>query len=119
MTIADNPGMNDEGFGFERLDVYQRSIEFLAIASEIVEAMPRGHSGLADQLRRAALSIPLNIAEGTGRATDRDSAHHRTIPRGPATECDAILDAGRGCLGMDEERFRQARTLPTRIVRSP
>jgi four helix bundle protein len=48
---------------YERLDVYQRSIEFLALAFAVAERVPRGYASLADQLRRAAMSIPLNIAE--------------------------------------------------------
>src|SRR5438045_6291970 len=83
------------GFGFEGLDVYQRSVEFLALAWQLGEALPRGQSGLADQLRRAALSVPLNIAEGTGRIGEADVSRHRAIARGSAMECAAILDVMR------------------------
>jgi len=55
---------------YERLDVYQRSIEFLALAFAVAERVPRGYASLADQLRRAAMSIPLNIAEGSANPTD-------------------------------------------------
>ena len=51
----------------ERLDVYQRAIEFLAIAFAVADRVPRGYAALADQLRRAAMSIPLNIAEASGK----------------------------------------------------
>lgn len=47
----------------EKLDVYKVSIEFMAIAIKIADNIPRGYSSLADQLKRAAWSIPLNIAE--------------------------------------------------------
>ena len=53
---------------FERLDVYQRSIQFLAFASEVIEELPRGNSERADQLMRAAEAVPRNIAEGAGRS---------------------------------------------------
>jgi four helix bundle protein len=52
---------------FQRLDVYQRAIELLAVVSEIIEDLPRGHAERADQLIRAAESIVRNIAEGAGR----------------------------------------------------
>ena len=46
---------------YERLDVYRLSLNFLAVASRLIEVLPRGHSSLADQLRRAAMSVPLNL----------------------------------------------------------
>jgi four helix bundle protein len=77
---------------FSRLDVYQRAIEFLALAIEIVEALPRGHRERVDQLIRAAESVVRNIAEGAGRWSERDSAKHYKIARGEAMECAASLD---------------------------
>lgn len=66
----------------EKLDVYQVAIEFLAVSAEILESIPRGNASLADQLRRASLSIPLNIAEGAGKPTHPDSARFfRYCPR--------------------------------------
>jgi hypothetical protein len=50
----------------ERLDVYRAAIELLVLADEVAAALPRGRGYLADQLRRAASSIPFNIAEGAG-----------------------------------------------------
>ena len=78
-------------FGFQCLDVYRCAILFLGHASALAQRVPRGHATLADQLRRAALSVPLNIAEGTGKG-DRDAARFYTIARGSALECAAILD---------------------------
>ena len=50
-------------FNFEKLDVYKCAIDFLALSAGIIEELPRGSGVLADQLKRAALSVPLNIAE--------------------------------------------------------
>lgn len=81
---------------FQRLEVYQRAIEFYALALEIIAALPsKGHADIADQLRRAAQSQPLNIAEGAGRTSRADIAKHYTIARGSAMECAAILDVMR------------------------
>ena len=52
---------------FQRLDVYQRAIEFLALAYDAVGDLPRGNADRADQLTRAAESVVRNIAEGAGR----------------------------------------------------
>jgi hypothetical protein len=49
---------------FQKLRVYQRSIEFLALTVEIIAELPKGHAELADQLLRASQSQPRNIADG-------------------------------------------------------
>ena len=77
----------------QRLDVYKCAVQFLALSSRLVANLPKGNAGLADQLRRASLSVPLNIAEAAGRTTDRDGARHYAIARGSAMECAAIVDA--------------------------
>ncbi len=59
---------------FRNLDVYQRAIRFLPLASEIASALPPKQAALADQIRRASLSISLNIAEGSGKTTATRSA---------------------------------------------
>ena len=76
----------------EKLDVYQCSIEFLALSVQIIETLPRGNSALADQLKRASWSIPLNIAEGCGKTSLSDKHRFYAIARGSSMECGAILD---------------------------
>jgi four helix bundle protein len=79
-------------FGFQKLDVYKCAIEFLGHAAKLSEQAPKGYASLADQLRRASLSIPLNIAEGSGKF-DKDAKRFYAIARGSALECAAIIDA--------------------------
>ena len=79
-------------FDHQRLDVYQRSIGFVALAEEVVSHLPRGRSYVSDQLRRASASIALNIAEGAGEFSPTDKARLYRIARRSATECAAILD---------------------------
>ena len=74
--------------------------------------IPRGHGDLRDQLRRAAISVPLNIAEGSGRATEADASRHFAIARGSAMECAAVLDVTR-VLGLVHQ---QAIALLSRLV---
>ena len=80
---------------FQRLDVYQRAIEFLALVGDVVAELPRGHAERSDQLVRAAESVVRNVAEGAGRWSDADSAKHYKIARGEAMECAASLDVMR------------------------
>jgi len=85
---ADNSIM----LSFQKLHVYQRSIEFLALALEVVSSLPKGQADLADQLLRAAQSQPRNIAEGAGRRSAADQARFYAMARGSAMESAAALD---------------------------
>ncbi len=77
----------------EKLNVYQKSVKFLALGASIIDRLPKGNAALADQLKRASLSIILNIAEATGRTTKLDNKRHFAIARGSALECAAVMDA--------------------------
>ncbi len=101
---------------YERLDAYQRSIEFVALAAQAVGELPAGHGGLRDQFRRAAMSIPLNIAEASGRVGSADRARFHGIARGSAMECGALLDVLRVLQLIEDERYGTAKTLLEQIV---
>jgi four helix bundle protein len=62
-------------FRFEKLDVWQRSIEFASRIYEATRSFPADERfGLTNQMRRAGVSISSNIAEGSGRVSDVDFA---------------------------------------------
>ena len=82
-------------FDHERLDVYQVALDFVVLADEVAERLPRGRSALADQLQRAATSVPLNIAEGAGEYSRKEKARFYRIALRSATESAAILDVSR------------------------
>lgn len=79
-------------FTHEKFEAYQLAIEFATIALHLVDELPFGHSSLREQLRRAAFSVPLNIAEGTGKNCKTDRIRFYAIARGSAMECAAICD---------------------------
>jgi four helix bundle protein len=100
----------------ERLDVYHCAIEFLAFAYSIIDTIPRGYGSLADQLKRASISIPLNIAEGAGKTTVADQSRFYAHARGSAMECSAILDVLRVINTVAEQRLNTGKNLLIRIV---
>jgi len=100
----------------EKLDVYQCSIEFLALTAKILDLFPRGNSALVDQLKRASMSIPLNIAEGSGKPGDTDNKRFYGIARGSAMECAAILDVCRVLKLVDDEFIQEGKVFLTRII---
>jgi four helix bundle protein len=78
-------------FDHEKLIVYSKAIEFIAWLTDILGEVPKSLSAW-DQLDRASTSIPLNIAEGTGKFTGPDKSRFYDSARGSALECAACLD---------------------------
>ncbi|MDY7034003.1 MAG: four helix bundle protein [Thermodesulfobacteriota bacterium] len=79
--------------------------------------MPRGNSIHSDQLKRASLSIFLNIAEGAGKVGSADKQRFYSISRGLAMECGAVFNACK-ILGLIESDtiYEQGKDLLERIV---
>lgn len=103
-------------FDHEKLDVYQRAIEFLDLVDRILEGTPKGRAHLKDQLDRAGTSVVLNIAEGAGEFSARDKRRFYRMARRSATECAAIVDIFTRRGHPENELLRQARALLVRIV---
>ena len=103
-------------FDHERLDVYQVAIDFVALADDVIGHLPRGRRYLADQLQRASLSVPLNIAEGVGEFSRNDKRRFYRMALRSATECAAILDVCRRLKLADESLLSSGRESLLRIV---
>ena len=78
-------------FDHEKLNVYGKTLEFIAWATTILERVPKTMA-VHNQLDRSSTSIPLNIAEGTGKFTAPDRCRYYDSARGSALECAASLD---------------------------
>jgi len=82
-------------FAFEKLVVYQKSVDCADSICATTEEFLRGYGLLVDQLNRAALSISSNITEGNGRFTIPDRKHFFGIARGSVQECVPQLEIAR------------------------
>ena len=78
---------------FRKLDAYIYAKNIVKQIYALVKKFPKEEQyALCDQLRRAVISIPSNIAEGSGRTTPKDQAHFYTIAYGSLMEVLAQLD---------------------------
>ena len=74
-------------FQFEKLEVWHRAVEFADRSYDLTRQFPdEERYGLMSQMRRAAVSISSNIAEGSGRSSDKESAHFVEIAYGSLME---------------------------------
>ena len=74
-------------FLFKNLIVWQKAMELAKLVYGVAKSFPvEERYALADQLRRAVASVPSNIAEGNGRAGNKDYAHFLAIARGSLYE---------------------------------
>jgi four helix bundle protein len=101
---------------FQKLDVYQRVIQFLVVALKIVAELPKGHADLASQLRASAQSTVANIAEGAGRRTRADAGGHYFIYRGSAMESASHLDVMTAMGVVDAQLYREGIELLEGVV---
>ncbi len=103
-------------FTHEKFEAYQLSIEFTELALQLLEELPTGHSVLRDQLKRAAFSVPLNIAEGTGKSGRADRRRFYSIARGSAMECAAICDIISLIDGRLEQKAERGKVILSSVV---
>jgi four helix bundle protein len=98
---------NDRMFNFEKLDVWQKAIDFADLVYNHTRHFPADERfGLTNQMRRAAVSISSNIAEGTSRMSQTDFARFLEIATGSVFEVVSQSFIGRRQGFLAEEAFR-------------
>ena len=95
-------------FNFEKLDVGQKAIDFADLTYSLTRAFPQDERfGLTNQMRRAAVSVSSNIAEGSSRVSRTDFARFVEIATGSLFEVvsQATISLRQGFLS--QEQYRQ------------
>ena len=82
VILSTHLGVYVRQLSHEKLDVDQKATEFLAIAYQLIESIPKGNGNVVDQLKRASVSVVLNIAEAAGHPSPAKAQHHFAIARG-------------------------------------
>jgi len=96
---------------FEKLEVYQRAVDLAEKIAALTETFPaKGYYHLIDQIRRASLSISLNIAEGNGRWHAKERKNFFWIARGSVFECVPVLELCRRQKLITEEKHTELKT---------
>ena len=98
-------------FDFEKLKVYGMSLEFVRLVFNITKDLPRDYQySVGDQLRRAALSIVNNIAEGSGKISKKEKAQFYRTSLNSARECIPMLTI------LDKEKLTSGEELRSQCI---
>ncbi len=77
---------------YQDLEVWQKAMDLAQMIYDVTKKFPREEAyGLTSQIRRAAVSVPSNIAEGQGRSSTKDFLRHLSIAYGSLCEVETQL----------------------------
>ena len=98
--------------GYERLEVYERSYKAGLAVYRMTKAYPKEERyAMTDQMRRASVSIPLNIAEGYAkRSSQEEFRRFLLMAIGSSNEMSVLIEYSRDLGYISEEQYMKART---------
>ena len=109
---------NNAPFTFRDLTVWKQS---RALASDVYRLVStpklRGHYAFCDQLGRAALSVPSNIAEGNDRGTNKESLRFLLIARGSLSELETQLWVGHDLGWIEPKEYQELSERRSEVAR--
>ncbi len=96
---------------FEDLDVFKRALDLMVEVYRATKAFPSDERfGLSQQLRRAAVSVVSNLAEGQGRLTNGEWRQFLSQSRGSLFEIQAQIIAARRLEYLDDTQYKRLRS---------
>ena len=91
-----------------RLEAWSKSLELVTSVCKHTERFPKEEKfGLTSQIRRAAISIPANVAEGAARRSPKEFVHFLSNSQGSASELETELIIAHRLGYLDETTFAQ------------
>ena len=85
--------MKEAKYSYKNLEAYKESKTLVKQVYTLLKQFPREEQyALCDQLRRAVISVPSNIAEGSGRTSAKDQAHFFEMAFGSLMEVDCQME---------------------------
>ena len=91
---------------FKDLKAWQRSMDLAEAIYEVTASFPKEERlALVDQMRRSAISVISNIAEGYGRGSDKDLTHFLYMARGSANELSAQIELSKRLCYISDDSF--------------
>lgn len=104
--------------GYRELQVWQRSMELVVEAYRVTAQFPREEQyGLVSQMRRAAISMPSNIAEGSKRGSEKDYRNFLLKALSSGAELETQSDLSKRLEMTSSERFERMDTLLAECMR--
>ena len=101
--------MND--FFYKKVDAYHIAKEYVIYVYSLLKKYPQYENhALCDQIRRAAISIPSNIAEGLGRMAVKERVHFLEIAFGSLAEVSCQLDISESLGYISASELQEAET---------
>lgn len=102
----------------EKLEAWSKAIDFVVAVYQATESFPKEEKfGLTSQIRRAAVSVPANIAEGAARQSDKEFAHFLSNAQGSASELETELIIAHRLGYLSESDFVALTTVLDRVGR--
>jgi len=99
-----------------KLDVWQKSMELVREIYQITSAFPKNEEyGLSSQMRRAAVSVPSNLAEGAARKGNKEFKHFLSIAQGSLSELDTQIELAHMLGYVASQRHRELMSKMTEI----
>jgi len=100
----------------KNLEVWQKAIDLVKKVYELTSIFPKIEDyGIANQMRRSAVSIPANIAEGAARQTKKEFIHFLHVSQGSLSELDTHLEITRKLKYAGEQELGEISVLMNKV----